>query len=678
MPSSLDSFALPALKARLGFGRVWHHRSRPRHHSFSYRAFFIALPSSELLGPPSGNWWFGINRAALLSVNAQDHGLFGQTDPRHGLTTCFNGEDPMLYCFARVFGYQFKPVSFWLSSTRVLAEVHNTFGESHAYVMDRAEPLKTQKALHVSPFCEVKGHYEFNFRESHRDFFAGIDYFDESAQAALIRTRIGGKLVSISARSLCKALLTYPLFSAAVIARIHWQALRLWRKKIEFFPKPPYPGVSVTQAFSQTTSSPSVQITQPLKKNEWPHRVKLAFKLLKGLSAGHLLIFTPGQSNEDEPLHFGVRDGTSSLSKGSAAKIHLLSWNPIISAMKRGDIGFAQSWIDGEWETPDLAAVLDLAVANRTVIDQAIYGNWLGQWYYRCKHLLRRNSRRGAVKNIHAHYDLGNAFYQLWLDETMTYSSALFDAQASSERALAAGQERKYQRILNELELLPNAEILEIGCGWGGFAERAARQGHRLKALTLSTEQCDFARVRLDRANLSSSVRFALQDYRDEQDQYDGVVSIEMFEAVGEAYWPQYFKTLARCLKPGGKAVVQTITIRDDLFERYRTGTDFIQQYIFPGGMLPSISVFERLAAQHGLHIVRRHQFGQDYASTLRQWRHRFMGRLDEVRALNFDTAFIRTWEFYLAYCEAAFNHGNTDVVQFTLAHRPADDDAQS
>jgi len=389
-----------------------------------------------------------------------------------------------------------------------------------------------------------------------------------------------------------------------------------------------------------------------------PRAARLVFALLERLDRGSLTLTLPG----GESVAFG---------RGlPGATIRLANWNLFAETLKSGDVGFARTFIDGDWSTDSLAAVLDLAVANRDALEGAVYGRWWGRIALRIRHLLNRNSREGARRNIHAHYDLGNDFYRLWLDPGMTYSSALFagDPGCSLEQA----QHAKYRRVLDQLALPAGASVLEIGSGWGGFAELAARDGLRVRGLTLSTEQRAFAERRIAEAGLENAARFALQDYRDETGRYDGIVSIEMFEAVGEAYWPDYFETVARTLADGGRAVIQTITIADELFERYRRGTDFIQQYVFPGGMLPSPSAFESHARRAGLRVAKRFAFGQDYARTLARWRERFVERIDEVRALGFDLRFERLWEFYLAYCEAAFRHRNTDVFQFTLEHANA------
>lgn len=343
-------------------------------------------------------------------------------------------------------------------------------------------------------------------------------------------------------------------------------------------------------------------------------------------------------------------------------------WGAFRDVLSKGDIGFAEGYISGAWHTPDLTAVLSLLANNRSALDQAIYGRWWGRLYSRLRHLLNANTKQGARRNIASHYDLGNDFYACWLDPSMTYSSARFDGDLGL--TLEAAQTRKYQHMLELLDLPDSQSLLEVGCGWGGFAEHAARTAlHKVRGITLSREQLDYARVRIRQAGLSDRCSFDLQDYREEERQYDGIVSIEMFEAVGEAYWPDYFATLKRSLKAGGRAVVQTILIDDALFERYRSGSDFIQQYVFPGGMLPSTRRFTEEAASAGLAVTRHEHFGPDYAETLQRWRKTFHAEADAVRSQGFDERFMRIWHFYLAYCEAGFRAGSIDVAQFRLEH---------
>jgi cyclopropane-fatty-acyl-phospholipid synthase len=401
-----------------------------------------------------------------------------------------------------------------------------------------------------------------------------------------------------------------------------------------------------------------------LDSAQFPTAARWVLRLLARAEHGALLVtFPDGQ-------HARLGHGRPT------ADIALSNWNVFGAALKSGDIGFAETYAARDWTSSDPARVLQFFVRNRAAAESVIYGSFWGSLAYRLKHLLNRNTRKQARKNITAHYDLGNAFYALWLDDSMTYSAALFPPapQATARElpapvdgaALVAAQRAKYARVLEELQLERAGRILEIGCGWGGLAEAAARAGHQLRGLTLSPAQLEYAQQRLRQAGCGAEL--VLQDYREERGQYDGIASIEMFEAVGEEYWTSYFDTVARCLKPGARACIQTITIDEPLFERYRRSTDFIQQYIFPGGMLPSPTVFRAQAARAGLRVVNELRFGPDYARTLASWRARFMRQLSAVRSLGFDERFVRIWEFYLAYCEAAFAEGNTDVVQFTLA----------
>jgi len=404
---------------------------------------------------------------------------------------------------------------------------------------------------------------------------------------------------------------------------------------------------------SSLSSSPPFQLPAAA-----PATARAVLRLLARLRHGRLDVQLPDGSQS----RFGQTDAA-----GPHAAIRLLNWNVCAAALKSGDIGFAESYIAGDWTTPDLPSLMKLLVANRDAVEGAIYGRWWGRLLYRTKHLLNRNSRRGSRKNIHAHYDLGNPFYRLWLDPTMNYSSAWFEGDKG--RSLPDAQHAKVRRALAECELLPGQRLLEIGCGWGALAEKAASEfAADVTGVTLSTEQLSYARQRICQAGLSSHVDLRLQDYRDIDDEpFDAVVSIEMFEAVGREYWAGFFATLRDKLKPGGRACIQTITIRDDLFERYVAGTDFIQQYIFPGGLLPSPSQFRAHARAAGLEVVNELRFGADYAETLRRWRERFLAEESQVRRIGFDARFMRIWEFYLGYCEAAFDGGNTDVIQFTL-----------
>ncbi len=406
------------------------------------------------------------------------------------------------------------------------------------------------------------------------------------------------------------------------------------------------------------TSSLSASQTPPL--HDMPASARRVVGLLQKLRHGSLSVMWP----DGRTTQFGQHDDAR---PGLHAHLHLHNWKPLSEAIKSGDIGFAEGYIAGDWSTPHLPELLQLLVANRREMEDLIYGHWLGRLVYRVRHLLHRNTRRNSAKNIHAHYDLGNAFYQLWLDPTMNYSSAWFGDDRSQD--LSQAQNAKVHRALCMVGVKPGDRVMEIGCGWGALAEMGGLEfGGRMHGVTLSHEQLAYAQDRMQRMGLTANSDLRLQDYRDIDDgPYDAICSIEMLEAVGQEYWPTYFDTVQRLLKTGGKACIQTIMIDDALFERYVKSTDFIQQYIFPGGCLPCPREFRDQAATAGLRIVDEMAFGLDYAETLRRWRHDFLADKPRVLALGFDERFVRIWDFYLAYCEAAFEQANIDVVQFTL-----------
>jgi cyclopropane-fatty-acyl-phospholipid synthase len=386
-----------------------------------------------------------------------------------------------------------------------------------------------------------------------------------------------------------------------------------------------------------------------------PAAARLFLNLLGRLSHGHLELITPDHTR----MVFGDAHA------GPGATLQLHDWRACGRILRAGDIGLAEAWSAGWIDSPDLVALLRLALRNEAALEPALFGGVLARCWYRLRHWLRPNTRSGSRRNIHSHYDIGNDFYRLWLDRSWTYSAAIFDGDHSMP--LEQAQARKYQRVINTLGLQAGDRVLEIGCGWGGFAEHAARQGIHVHGLTISPAQLEVAQQRIAAAKLGKYAHLELCDYRDIEGSYDAVVSIEMFEAVGERYWPQYFDTVQARLKPGGKALVQSITIGERYFPRYRSSTDFIQEYIFPGGMLPSVERFERSAAHAGLQCDDVYAFGRDYAETLRRWRSAYHAARAQVTAQGFDAHFMRIWDLYFAYCEAAFDEGRTDVVQFLL-----------
>lgn len=351
---------------------------------------------------------------------------------------------------------------------------------------------------------------------------------------------------------------------------------------------------------------------------------------------------------------------------GPYARVDVKNDQLFSRVIREGDNAFPEAYMDGWWDTPDLMAMLDLLMLSNSEISRAVPGAGIFRAYERLRHWLRSNSKSQARKNISHHYDLGNEFYGLWLDETMTYSSALFH---DGKETLAQAQTNKYAALCDSLNLKPGDHVLEIGCGWGGFAEFAAKErGLQVTGLTISQEQHDFAVDRMARLGLSDKVDIVMRDYRDETGQYDGIASIEMFEAVGEKYWPTYFDAVHARLKPGARATLQIITIADELFPVYRKSVDFVQKYIFPGGMLPSPSALRQQARRAGLNEVTSIEFGQGYSDTLRQWYETFNDTWDQIEPLGFDDRFRRMWNFYLTSCAATFQTGINDVTQITLS----------
>lgn len=354
---------------------------------------------------------------------------------------------------------------------------------------------------------------------------------------------------------------------------------------------------------------------------------------------------------------------------GPQVDFRIHDWRFARRVLASGDIGFAEGLMAGEWSSEDLSALLTLIAANVDRFMRLLEGGFIGQAVNWLRHVSRANTRAGARRNILAHYDLGNRFYEAWLDRSMTYSSARFDTHV---RDLESAQRAKYKALADHIDLKPGEHVLEIGCGWGGFAEYAARErGARVTGITLSDEQLAYARERVKRAGLAEQVEVRRQDYRDVEGAFDKVASIEMFEAVGEKYWPAYFRKIADVLKPGGRAGLQIITIKDELFDEYRRRADFIQRYVFPGGMLASMNRLKEETEKAGLALRKVDAFGHSYAETLAEWARRFQAKWSDIRAMGFDERFRRLWLFYLSYCEAGFRTGRTNVVQLALA-KPA------
>ena len=390
-------------------------------------------------------------------------------------------------------------------------------------------------------------------------------------------------------------------------------------------------------------------------QSDLPRYFAATFQLAQKLKNGRI----------DFVLPDGRRFRVDAPNPGPVAEIAIHNEDTFARLIREGDLGMADAYLEGWWSTPDLQAFMDVVHADNNDAYDSFAGMQLVRLWERLRFWMNRNTKDNAKKNISYHYDLGNEFYGLWLDDTMTYSSAIFE---TGQESLEKAQIAKYKSMVDQMGAQPGDHVLEIGCGWGGFAEYAAKErGLKVTGLTISREQYDYATNRIQKAGLSDQVEFKLQDYRDETGTYDGIASIEMFEAVGEQYWPVYFNTLRERLKPGKNATLQIITVEDARFEIYRKSVDFIQKYIFPGGMLPSPSVLRNEVEKAGLNVMKSIEFGESYSQTLRRWHETFNQRWDDVALLGFDGRFRRMWNFYLTSCAAGFHSGCIDVTQITV-----------
>jgi len=380
---------------------------------------------------------------------------------------------------------------------------------------------------------------------------------------------------------------------------------------------------------------------------------KLASKLIPPLAKGSLTVQLPSG---------GILQRTGK-QPGPDVTVSVHRWRAFSRLALHGDLGFAGSYLDGDWTTPDLVRLFELVMLNEEALLPQRRSAAFGRFLARLRHSARANTRRGSKRNIAAHYDLGNAFYRPWLDKSMTYSSALFHGDESLEQA----QQNKIDAVGEMLDIKGGERVLEIGCGWGALAESLIARGSHVTGITLSEEQLAHSQARLAQHVDAGRADIRLQDYRATPDTFDRIVSIEMFEAVGEAYWPTYFDTLKRRLAAGGTAVLQVITIAEERFKRYRSEPDFIQRYIFPGGMLPTRTHMHELAAKAGFRVAKELPFGESYARTLAEWRKRFRATWPSIEPLGFDDRFRRMWDYYLAYCEVGFRTGATNVILFQL-----------
>lgn len=664
------------MKSGVYQGRVMHHRIGTPEHRFRYGVSFFAIHLDELGTIARDVWPVGVERRALMGLRSRDH--IG--DPRaplndnyrallrhHGLDDRGHG---VLVTQLRQMGYVFNPISlvYWYREgalRAVIAEVANTFGERHPYVFPveghRGGRLqfRTTKQMHVSPFYGMDYEYVFVLEEPGERFVATIS-LERDGRRAFHSTWTGTRR-PLTTGNVMRALARHPLMPLQVIGLIHAEAIRLAAKRARFHRKPRFRvgAGSVTDAAPPAGRS-ALRLPPPARRSP----LTPAVRALSGL-----VLRRPGEGDLVVEHPDGRRDITPGSGQSAPVTITIHARDLYRRVARRGTTGVGEAYVMGDWDSDDLTGAMR-ALLTRS---RDLRSHPLGRAGVALRHvrprLPERMHLRRASEQIRYHYDLGNDLYRLFLDdETLTYSAAAFDDPAWS---LAEAQIAKLRGIGQRLGLRPGQRVLEVGCGWGGFARLAAEEfGVHVTGVTLSHDQHAVATARAEASPARDRIDLRIQDYRTLSGQYDAIVSIEMIEAIGHAQLPTYFATLDRLLAPGGRAFVQAISIPDERYERYRRSRDWISEYIFPGGNCPSRAAMAQAMAPTRLRVAEARDIGTHYATTLRHWRERFETALPQVRALGFDDRFVRAWRFYLASCEAAFACGNIHDWQLVL-HRP-------
>lgn len=624
-------------------GSIYHQRLTPVEHGFTYPFFFLALDLDHM---PSTRL-FGYGRRRLLSIRDSDY-LDAAPEPLAVKARRFLGQpvERVILCTApRIAGYVFNPVSFYLgydSANRItgaLAEVNNTFGERHVYILqhpvtgpDGTVRFTTQKAFHVSPFNDRLGEYQFRLNADAGQIAIHVDIAREGR--IVFKSGMAGRVSgAITDRLLLRALLRYPWQHLLTLPRIHWQAAKLYfGKKLRYYPKPA-PASTMT-----ITMSPPTLIEKTGQT--------IFNRLFRRVTHGQLVMTMPDGSSRTYGTPAPDADAVLQVKDHTFFRRILLN----------GDIGLGEAYMYGQWDSPDVTGFLSYLIRNRDELKNGEFItskiSWLAN---RLTHLRRPNTKRNSPRNISAHYDLSNEFFALFLDPTMMYSSAIFTSPSDT---LEQAQRHRMSVLIDKLDLSPEHHVLEIGSGWGGFAIEMARQrGCRVTSITVSREQLELARQRVRDAGLEDRVSIEFCDYRDAAGAYDRVVSIEMLEAVGHEHFDDYFASIHRVLKPGGRVVLQVITIAHERYDAYRRSVDWIQKYIFPGGLIPSVQILKESMARVSPHftIADLEDIGPHYATTLRRWSENLAAVRDRLTSMGYDDVFYRTWQYYFSYCEAGF-----------------------
>ncbi|WP_020674670.1 DUF1365 family protein [Geopsychrobacter electrodiphilus] len=655
------------MKSVIYQGEVSHARLAPLQHSFRYPAYFYAFDLDELPLLARQNPLFGYNQLRPVAIYDRDYLQPGAEPIRVKLAkvlqdAAINIEPArvVLVTAARYFNYVFNPISFFYcySATDellcVLTQVRNTFGEMHLYLLSKPESgakadrlqYTTAKQFHVSPFFKRQGEYQFQLTGPDHDLDNQINYFLEGE--LMLVARLQGQSRPFTTHNLLGIILKFPLGASLTMPRILWQAAKLyWQRRLPVYDKP-VPNQTMT-----------VRAVPPTLLDRLG--MLLCFKFLSRLPEGELQVTIP----DGRSYVFG-QPGSA-----PAMKMEIRENRFFRRAMFSGDIGFGEAYTDGDWTADDLPGLLRLLAANEAALDdRRIFTAKIGRGLNYLRHLLRANTLKGSSRNIREHYDLSNDFFATFLDKSMTYSAAIFP---SKETSLAKAQRNKIATIIAKAGITSEDHVLEIGCGWGSFAIEAVRQtGCRLTGITLSHEQLALARERVKAAGLEGSIDLQLCDYRQVKGEYSKIVSIEMLEAVGHAGLKPFFATCERLLQPGGKAVIQVITIPDRKYTAYRYSSDWIRKHIFPGGHLPSVGVLAKeMAAGSRLIFGQLEHFGLDYARTLECWRETLLARRREIVRLGYNDNFLRKWDYYFSYCMAGFEARIIDLAQLVV-EKPA------
>ncbi len=651
------------MNSKIYIGEITHARLAPVKHNFRYPLYFYAFELDELAELAAHNPLFGYNRLRPVAIHDKDYLIPGDKPIREKLETILKNagvDTPLggvtLVTSARYFNYVFNPISFFYCQDThgrlvcVLIQVNNTFGEMHLYLLKGEEAeapdgkmkFTADKQFHVSPFFPRRGHYEFLLMPPAEKIDNIIRYHIDD-QLSFV-ARIQGEARTLTPGNLSGTLVSHPLAAGLTMLRILWQAARLyWQKKLPVFTRP-IPNSSMT--------------IRPVPPGLFDRIGKsLILKFFARLPQGSLKMITP----DAEEHEFGQPATDPSI------QISIKEHRFFRRVMLSGDIGFGEAYTDGDWKTSDLTGLLTLLAANETVMnDRSIATSVIGRLVNFFHHLRRPNTKKGSSRNIREHYDLSNDFFATFLDPTLTYSCALFK---NEEDTLEEAQLNKLGRIIEKAGITDQDHVLEIGCGWGSFAIEAARRtGCRVTGITVSKEQLQLARQRIVDAGLEDRIDIQLCDYRHIEGCYSKIVSIEMIEAVGHAGLKPFFLACEKALEPGGRVVIQAITIPDRKYNAYRFSCDWIRKHIFPGGHLPSIGAMSKaLAGTSALNLTELEQFGANYARTIDNWRRRFLDRRARVLDLGYDEAFLRKWEYYFAYCQAGFAAQIIDVAQIVL-----------